>query len=124
MPFSLFQQRWGVRLGVFFVFLLLLFVLQRGFFRSSTVSPASVPARSISPQPAEWRRQVRIVLERYDQDHRPDVARDALLQLTVGREDQPRHLALVLAFHALAEGRPEAAQKLAQARQTLEGSTP
>lgn len=124
MPFSLFHQRWGVRLGVFFVFLLLLFVLQRGFFRSSRVLPASVPARSISPQPAEWRRQVRIVLERYDQDHRPDVARDALLQLTVGREDQAHHLGLVLAFNALAEGRPEAAQKLAQARQALEGSTP
>ncbi len=121
MTFSVFRERWGVRLLVFLALLLVLFVLQRGFFRSSAGDTAPAPPVRTSAQMHQaWRAEVQAILGQYDQDQNAAKAREALLGLTVAREDQAKHLALVLAFNASSERQPNADELLAQARDGFE----
>lgn len=122
MTFSVFRERWGVRLGVILGLLLILFVIQRGFFRSP--SSDGVVSRSNTRTAAQlqqtWRSEVQAILRQYDQDQNAASARESLLGLTVAREDQAKHLALVLAFNASSERQPNADALLAQARDGFE----
>ncbi|MBP6945591.1 hypothetical protein KBD61_03695 [Patescibacteria group bacterium] len=121
MIFSFFRGRWAVRLLVFIALLLVLFVLRRGFFRSSPQGSAPTPPVRTSVELQQvWRSEVQTILRQYDQDRNAAKAREALLGLTVTREDQAKHLALVLAFNASSERQPNADELLAQARNGFE----
>lgn len=121
MTFSLFRGRWAVRLLVFLGLLLVLFVLQRGFFRSSPEASVSSPSvRTSAEMQQTWRSEVQTILREYDQDQNAAKAREALLGLTVTREDQAKHLSLVLAFHAVAERQSSAEATLLRARSEFE----
>jgi acylphosphatase len=105
MTFSLFRGRWAVRLLVFLGLLLVLFVLQRGFFRSSPEAPVSSPSvRTSAEMQQTWRSEVQTILRQYDQDQNAAKAREALLGLTVAREDQAKHLGLVGIVENLQDG--------------------
>ncbi len=122
MTFSLFRERWGVRLLVILGLLFILFVVQRGFFRppSSEGAASRSNTRTAAQLSQGWRSEVQAILRQYDQDQNASKAREALLGLTVAREDQAKHLALVLAFNALSERQPKADELLAQARDGFE----
>lgn len=121
MTFSLFRGRWAVRLLVFLGLLLVLFVLQRGFFRSSPEAGVSSPSvRTSAEMQQTWRSEVQTILRQYDQDQNAAKAREALLGLTVAREDQAKHLGLVLAFHAVVERQSNAEASLLRARSEFE----
>lgn len=70
----------------------------------------------------DWQERVKDILRSYDEEKNAVSARDALLALTVSRDDQSTHLALVLAFNALAEGKTEGQRQLDEARRMLQAS--
>jgi hypothetical protein len=94
------------------------FVLRSGRIGSSrSVQP--MITRSPEEMHADWQSRTEIILKQYDQDQKADVARDALLTLTVPAQDRDKHLSLVLAFQAVINQDKDAAQKLQQAREGL-----
>lgn len=120
MIFSLFRQRWAVRLLVFLALLFVLFLLQRGLFRSSPGAVVSPSLRTSAEMQQTWRSEVQTILRQYDQDQNAAKARESLLGLTVVREDQAKHLGLVLAFNGIVERQPNAEASLVRARSEFE----
>ena len=121
MNTSLFGKRWGWRLLIIAVLCLVLFLLR---YRSvSLPNIVNTSAPSVVDQ-AElhqgWQGQVQVILDEYDVHHDPVNAQTSLLHLTVARQDQAVHLALVLAFYGLANSKPGSVEKLQQARRVFQ----
>ncbi len=123
---SLFQNRWGMRLTIFAILLLILFGLQWRARHSQAPTASSTPimAPSSAQIHATWQTNVQKILTDYDQNQSAIVARDGLLALTVARDDQPVHLQLVLAFNGLVEQVPDASVKLQTARDQFVTTAP
>lgn len=117
---SLRLGKWALRIVIFLCLLVVLWVLQRRkpvYLPSSP--PGPVPAVSSEERHAVWQTSVASILEEYDRTKDATQARDALLSLVVTKEDQERHLRLVLAFQGLVDGTAKAAEALQQARQEV-----
>ena len=123
---SVFRQKWGIRLALFVFLVAIWFGLQayrRFFVQEPTVlrvPPAPVSAPSLEETRATWRQNVKRIVAMYDQDKQAERAREALLALTVAREDQEAHLRLVLALNALIEGASGADKKWQTAQALFE----
>ncbi len=83
-----------------------------------------VPVVSSEERAATWVGQVKAILATFDQQKKADVARDALLALTVNRADQEMHLKLVMAFAALADGKKGAEAQVEDAKRTFAQAFP
>lgn len=100
-------------------------LIRQKFFASSNevfVPPvAPLPSAPLAPiDPVElreaWETQVKAVLQDYDANADARSAKERLLLVRVPATGRDAHLALYLAFTALAESRPEGKGKLTEAR--------
>lgn len=123
---SVFRSKWGIRVVLFGFLVLAWFGLQayrRVAYREQFISrptPSASPARSLEETRAIWRQEAKRIVRMYDEEKEPTKARDALLGLTVTREDQEAHLRLVLALNALAEKNANADVKWQEAKKGFE----
>lgn len=122
---SFIRQRFGfVMVGLVLVVCLILLIRQR-FFPSGAEKPlplvepvATIPLTPIDPVElqAEWQQAVNSVLADYDRTGDARSAKERLLTIRVPGSQRDTHLALFIAFNALADSRPEGKTKLVAAR--------
>lgn len=100
-------------------------LIRQHFFSTSTPSPltpvepvATIPLTPIDPVElqTEWGQAVTSILADYDRTGDARSAKERLLTVRVPGSGREAHLALFVAFNALAESRPEGKTKLAAAR--------
>lgn len=124
---SVFRSKWGIRFVLFGGLVLVWFGLQayRRFVYRDQFTPrpvTSLPSAAQSPEQmrAMWRQRVEGIIQGYEQGKDASRARDALLGLTVAREDQEVHLRLVLALNAIVEKAADAELKWQEAKKAFE----
>ncbi len=122
---SFVRQRFGfIMVGLVLIVCAILLVRQRFFPGAQTVAlPPVEPVETIPLTPiapaeldAEWRTAVRSILADYDRTGDARSAKERLLTVRVPGSGREAHLALYVAFNALAESRPEGREKLVTAR--------